>query len=104
MRWHTDVVELQENVLRNAVVEHAFTLNQGVLLVVEGRRIVLEMLDQRAGLRPLVEHLGLALIDTTPPVHPRGPRNGVAWDCCLIQTERSSAGACLSHRSIGRRV
>src|SRR5262250_317269 len=50
-----------------------------MLLVVEGRRIILEMLDQRAGLGPFVEHLGLALVDTTPPIHPRGPRNRVAW-------------------------
>ena len=51
---------------------HTTTLafDQGMLLVVEGRRIVFEMLDERAGLGPFVKHLGLAFVDTTPPVHP----------------------------------
>src|SRR5262245_16281696 len=75
-----------------------------MLLVVEGRRIVLEMLDQRAGLGPFVEHLGLALVDTTPPVHPRGPRNRVAWGSSYDPNRTILGWARLSHRSIGRKV
>src|SRR5262249_61043879 len=61
--------------------------------IVERRRVVLEMLDKRARLGALVEHLRLALVDTTPPVHAGGPRNGVAWDELLIRTEPAASGA-----------
>jgi hypothetical protein len=58
-----------EDVFRDAVVEHALALDERVLLRVERGGVVLEMLDERAGLGAFVEHLGLALIDATTPVH-----------------------------------
>ena len=58
-----------EDVLGDAVVEHALAFDQRVLLGVEGGRIVLEMLDERAGLGPFVQDLGLAFVDPTPLVH-----------------------------------
>ena len=69
VRRHADLAEALEDVLGDAVVEHALAIDQRVLLGVEGRRVVLEMLDQGPGLRTLVEHLRLALVDATPPVH-----------------------------------
>jgi hypothetical protein len=53
-----------EDVLGDAVVQHALAVDDLVLLRIEGGRIVLEMLDQSAGLRTLVEDLGLAFVDT----------------------------------------
>ena len=53
MRRHADFAEFGENVLGDAIVEHALAFDQGMLLVVEGCRIILEMLDERAGLRAL---------------------------------------------------
>ena len=44
--------ELREDVLGDAVVEHALALDERVLLVVEGGGVILEMLDERAGLGP----------------------------------------------------
>ena len=60
---------LREDVLGDAVVEHALALDQRVLLGVERGGVILEMLDERAGLGAFVKHLGLALVDATPPVH-----------------------------------
>src|SRR3990172_3892529 len=63
------LVEVIEDVLGNAVVEHALAVNDFVLLLVEGGGVVLEELNQRSGLRPLVEDLGLAFIDAPTTVH-----------------------------------
>src|SRR3990172_1606704 len=63
------LVEVIEDVLGNAVVEHALAVNDFVLLLVEGGGVVLEELNQRSGLRPLVEDLGLAFIDAPTAVH-----------------------------------
>ena len=40
-----------------------------LLVGVEGGGVVLEILDERAGLRPLVEDLGLAFVDHAPALH-----------------------------------
>jgi hypothetical protein len=40
-----------------------------MLLGVECGCVILEVLDERTGLRAFVEHLGLALINTPTPVH-----------------------------------
>ena len=69
MRRHADLAEALEDVLGDAVVEHALAFDQRVLLGVERGRVILEMLDERAGLGALVEHLGLALVDATTLVH-----------------------------------
>ena len=81
MGRHADLAELREDVLGDAVVEHALALDQRVLLVVEGRGIVLEMLNEGAGLGSLVEDLGLALVYTAPPVHSLHPHAcvSVGW-------------------------
>ena len=57
------MAEQGEDMLGNAVVEHALAGDRSLLLGVERGRVVLEILDQGAGLRPLVEDLGLAFID-----------------------------------------
>ena len=58
-----------EQILGDAVVEDAFALDLVVLLVVEGGGVVLEMLDERARLRPFIENLGLAFVNAAAPVH-----------------------------------
>ena len=73
MRRHADIVQILEDVFRNPVVEHAFAVDDFVLLGVEGGRVILEVLDERAGLRSLVEDLRLALVDATAAVHRRVP-------------------------------
>ena len=72
MRRHADLAEPLEDVLGDAVVEDALAIDQRMLLRVESCGVILEMLDQGPGLRTLVEHLGLALVDATPPIHFHG--------------------------------
>ena len=69
VRRHADVVEVLEDVLGDPVVQHALAVDHLVLLGVEGGGVVLEVLDQRAGLGALVEDLGLAFVDATAAVH-----------------------------------
>ena len=54
---------------RDAVVEHALAVDRAALLRVEGGGVVLEILDQRAGLGTLVEDLGLAFVDLAATGH-----------------------------------
>src|SRR4051812_48310671 len=74
MRRYAHPVEMRENVLRDAVVEDALAVNDLVLLLVEGSRVVLEELNQRAGLRTLVENLALAFINAPTGLHSGAPR------------------------------
>ena len=69
MRRHADLAEALEDVLGDAIVEHALAFDDGMLLRIERGRVILEMLDERAGLGAFVKHLGLALVNPTPPVH-----------------------------------
>src|SRR5262245_47836302 len=64
-----DVVEVLEDVLGDPIVEDALAFDDLVLLRIEGGRVVLEVLDQRTGLRSFVENLRLALIDATTAAH-----------------------------------
>jgi hypothetical protein len=69
MGRHADLAELLKDIFGDAIVEDAFALDLVVLLVVEGRGIVLEVLDEGAGFRALVENLGFAFVNTPPAVH-----------------------------------
>ena len=69
MRGHADVAELLEEKLGDAVVEDAFAFDAIVLLVVEGGSVVLEMLDERSGLRTFVQDLGFAFVHAPAAVH-----------------------------------
>src|SRR5229473_2357239 len=69
MGRHADVVEVLEQVLRDAVVEHALAFDHLMLFRIEGGRIVLEMLDQRSRLGALIEDLRLAFIDAAAAAH-----------------------------------
>ena len=73
MKWvGTPIVgERGEDMLGDAVVEHALAADRAALLGVEGGRVVLEILDQRAGLGTLVEDLGLAFVDLAATSHKR---------------------------------
>ena len=68
-----DIVQVLEDVLGDPVVEHALAVDHLMLLGVEGGGIILEVLDERAGLRTLIEDLGLAFIDASAAVHRRVP-------------------------------
>ena len=61
--------EMLENKFGNPIVEHALAVDHLVLLGVEGGRVVLEVLNQSAGLRALIEDLGLAFVNATAAVH-----------------------------------
>src|SRR5262249_12970198 len=69
-----DIVEVLEHVFGDAVVQDALALDDLVLLGVEGGRIVLEVLNQRPGLRSFIEDLRLAFIDAASAAH-----RGVPW-------------------------
>ena len=55
--------------LADAVVDDALAADRSALLRVERGRIVLEILNQRSGLRTLVEDLGLAFVDLAAASH-----------------------------------
>ncbi len=61
VRRHADLAEALEDVLGDAVVEHALAFDERMLLRIEGGRIVFEVLDESAGLRSLVQNLGPCL-------------------------------------------
>src|SRR3954451_16558409 len=69
MRRYADCLERCKDMLRDSVVDHALAADRAALLRVEGGRVVLEILDERAGLRTLVEDLGLALINLAAASH-----------------------------------
>ena len=71
MKWVGTPItcERGEDMLGDAVVEHALAADRPALLRVERGRVVLEILDQRAGLGTLVEDLGLALVDLAAAGH-----------------------------------
>jgi hypothetical protein len=66
-----DRLQRGEDMLADAVVEDALAADRAALLGVEGRRVILEILDQRARLRALVEDLGLAFVDLAAAGHGR---------------------------------
>ena len=61
---HADLPKQSEDIFGDAVVEHALAGDRALLLRVEGGRVVLEVLDDRARLGPLVE---LSLIHISDP-------------------------------------
>jgi hypothetical protein len=69
MRRHADLVQLLEDELRDAVVEHALAVEDRVFFRVERGGVVLEVLDQRAGLGAFVEDLGLAFVNAAAAAH-----------------------------------
>ena len=69
MRRHADVVEALKQILGNPVVQDPLALDHLVLLGVEGGRVILEMLDERPRLGPLVKDLRLAFVDASATVH-----------------------------------
>ena len=70
---HADMAEQREDMLGDPVVEHALAADRALLLGVEGGRVVLEILDQRAGFGTLVEDLGLAFVDLAAASHAHNP-------------------------------
>ena len=77
MRRHPDVVEVLEQVLRNPIVQDALVLDHLMFLGIEGRRIVLEVLDQGSRLWTFIKHLCLAFINAASTAH---------WDVpCVVE-------------------
>ena len=69
MRRDADLGELHHQEFADAVVEHALAGDRAALLVVEGGGVVLEILDERAGLGAFEQHLGLAFVDLLASRH-----------------------------------
>ena len=72
MSGDADLFKTQHQVFGNTIVEHTFTGNRALLFVIKSGRIIFEVLDQRAGLRPLVKDLGLAFVDLFASGHGLG--------------------------------
>jgi hypothetical protein len=70
-RRRMNVVEAVEDILADAVVDHALALDRALLLRVEGGGVILEILDQRAWFGPFIENFGLAFVDLTAARHER---------------------------------
>ena len=73
MRRHADRVQLRHQIFGNAVVEDPLAFDRRLLGGVESGRIVLEVLDQRSRLRPLIEDFGLAFVNHAAALHGRYP-------------------------------
>ena len=69
MRRDADLGELQHQELADAVIEDALAGDDAALLVIRRARLVLEMLDERAGLRTLEQDLGLAFVNLPASRH-----------------------------------
>ena len=69
MRRNADLCQTQHDKLGNAIVQHALAVERGFLLRVERGGVVLEILDERTRLRPLIEDLGLAFVDLLAATH-----------------------------------
>jgi hypothetical protein len=63
--------ERREDVLGNAVVDHALAADRAALLGVERRRVILEILDEGTGLGTFVKDLGLAFVNLAATNHKR---------------------------------
>src|SRR5688572_8967955 len=63
-----------EDVLRNPVVEHTLAIDYLMFLLVERGRVVLEELNQGAGLGSLIQNLCFAFIDSPTAIHGLVPR------------------------------
>ena len=62
MGWNAHPPEVGEDMLGDPVVKRALAGNDALFLGVKGRGVVLEILNDRAGLGPFVENFGLALV------------------------------------------
>jgi len=69
MGGNADILQPHHQVFGNAVVEDALAGDHALLLGIEGGRIVLEILHQRAGFGTLVEDLRLAFVDLLAAGH-----------------------------------
>jgi len=69
MRRDPDVVQVLKDIFGDPVVEDALAFDDLMLLCVEGGRVVLEVLDQRSGLRSFLEDLRLAFVDAATAAH-----------------------------------
>ena len=63
VRRHADPVQVFHNELADPVIEHALALQRCALLGVEGGRIILEVLDDGARFRTLIEDLGFTFVE-----------------------------------------
>ena len=71
-----DMRQAGEYIFADAVVDHALAIDRAALLRVEGGRIVLEILDDRAGLRAFIQDLGLAFVNLAATRHRHFLKNG----------------------------
>src|SRR3546814_14933086 len=53
----------------NAVIQYTLTADGAFFLRIEGGRVILEILDDGAGLRPFIEDLGFAFINLAATGH-----------------------------------
>jgi hypothetical protein len=101
---NADPVEMREDVFGDAIVEHALAVDNIVLLLVEGGGVVLEELDQRAGLWAFIKDLGLAFVDTAAtghgaslsvePAEAAATRHRVDFEPCFSGLSRLSQRCC----------
>ena len=70
---HADGVQGAHDVLGDAVVQHPLAVDHVALFRIEGGGVVLEILDEGARLRTLIEDLRLAFIDHPAAGHGRLP-------------------------------
>src|SRR3546814_7180313 len=65
----TNLRQQCENMLGNAVIQYTLTADGAFFLRIEGGRVILEILDDGAGLRPFIEDLGFAFINLAATGH-----------------------------------
>src|SRR3546814_5419441 len=65
----TNLRQQCENMLGNAVSQYTLTADGAFFLRIEGGRVILEILDDGAGLSPFIEDLGFAFINLAATGH-----------------------------------
>ena len=89
MAGDADMAEQGENMLADPVVDHALAVDRALFLGVECGRIVLEILNDGAGLRAFIKNFGLAFINLATTGH--------CWFPLREESDKKSCPDCSNH-------
>jgi hypothetical protein len=90
MGRNADFVQATEQIFANALVEHTFAVDHGLLFRIKGGGIILKVDNYCAWLWTLIENLGLTFIYAgSPAVHGENPHRRPNCSTCLARRPHS---------------
>jgi hypothetical protein len=100
---HPDIGQPQHQIFADTVVQHALACNDALLGAIARRRVILEILNERARLRPFEQDLGFAFVELPAPGHGLSLHERAASRAKM--RSGTAASACYSsHGSPAKRV